>query len=266
MARWPKPALDPEWSGHDEAARRQDERLLAGVAASPDVDVTPEVVVGTAWKELASRSADLDLLVVGASACGPCAGCSSAARRRSSRVTPRVRCWWRRRATRPASPGPRRACERRTGHRDTPARRAKLGTRAHASIAAPARKPGRPAGRGGHGRRSLTSSRTGGRQLARAEELDGKRLLPAGAVHAAELLAAFGTCFLVTGWIASSSRPASGTSTLRAKLTTALLLAGKRGQWRVSYLDVPRSERLRHAHGRGRSDPRKEFLVGVVAG
>ena len=32
------------------------------------------------------------------------------------------------------------------------------------------------------------------------------------------------------------------------------------------YRDVPRSERLRDALGRGRSAPRQEFLVGVVAG
>ena len=57
MARWPKPAMDPGWSGHEEAARQLDERLLTGVAVGLDVDVTPEVVVGTAWKELASRSA-----------------------------------------------------------------------------------------------------------------------------------------------------------------------------------------------------------------
>ena len=40
-------------------------------ARSSDDDVAPETVVGTPWKELAERSADLDLLVVGARSYGP---------------------------------------------------------------------------------------------------------------------------------------------------------------------------------------------------
>jgi nucleotide-binding universal stress UspA family protein len=39
--------------------------------AELDDDVTPEVAVGGAWKELAARSVGLDLLVVGARAYGP---------------------------------------------------------------------------------------------------------------------------------------------------------------------------------------------------
>jgi nucleotide-binding universal stress UspA family protein len=45
--------------------------MLASAVAELESDVTPEVAVGTAWKELAARSADLDLLVVGARAYGP---------------------------------------------------------------------------------------------------------------------------------------------------------------------------------------------------
>jgi nucleotide-binding universal stress UspA family protein len=44
---------------------------VASVTAELDDDVTPEIAVGTPWKELALRSADLDLLVVGAHAYGP---------------------------------------------------------------------------------------------------------------------------------------------------------------------------------------------------
>jgi len=68
---WPAIAWDPAWAGPSEAPAQPDERLLASVVAELPADVTPEVAVGTAWKELASRSADLDLLVVGARAYGP---------------------------------------------------------------------------------------------------------------------------------------------------------------------------------------------------
>lgn len=68
---WPAVALDPAWAGPSESAPPPDERRVASVMAELDDDVTPEVAVGTAWKELASRSADLDLLVVGAHAYGP---------------------------------------------------------------------------------------------------------------------------------------------------------------------------------------------------
>jgi nucleotide-binding universal stress UspA family protein len=68
---WPAVAWNPAWAGPSEAKPQPAERLVASVTAELDDDVTPEVVVGTAWKELASRSADLDLLVVGAHAYGP---------------------------------------------------------------------------------------------------------------------------------------------------------------------------------------------------
>ena len=70
---WPTMAWDPAWSGvrrHDAAeaeragARRR--RRRAGRTTS-----RPRSLVGTPWKELASRSADLDLLVVGARGYGP---------------------------------------------------------------------------------------------------------------------------------------------------------------------------------------------------
>jgi nucleotide-binding universal stress UspA family protein len=68
---WPAIAWHPVWAGSGDGVLQRDERLLASITAELDDDVTPEVVVGTAWKELASRSADLDLLVVGARAYGP---------------------------------------------------------------------------------------------------------------------------------------------------------------------------------------------------
>jgi nucleotide-binding universal stress UspA family protein len=68
---WPTMAWDPEWTEYDGSTRQSEQRVLAGVVAELDADVTPEVLVGTPWKELAARSADLDLLVVGARAYGP---------------------------------------------------------------------------------------------------------------------------------------------------------------------------------------------------
>lgn len=68
---WPTIAWDPEWSGDVASAQQADERALADVVAELDEEVTSEVAVGTAWRELAARSADLDLLVVGARGCGP---------------------------------------------------------------------------------------------------------------------------------------------------------------------------------------------------
>jgi nucleotide-binding universal stress UspA family protein len=68
---WPAPAWDPEWFDSEGAARHAAERMLSGIAEELDDDVAHEIVVGKAWKELASRSADLDLLVVGARAYGP---------------------------------------------------------------------------------------------------------------------------------------------------------------------------------------------------
>jgi nucleotide-binding universal stress UspA family protein len=64
-------AWNTAWSGDGGGALRASERRLAGVTAELDDDITPEAVVGTPWKELAARSEELDLLVVGARAYGP---------------------------------------------------------------------------------------------------------------------------------------------------------------------------------------------------
>jgi nucleotide-binding universal stress UspA family protein len=66
---WPAPAWGPEWSGREPV--NPAERLVSGIAAELDEEVAHEVLLGTAWKELASLSEDLDLLVVGARAYGP---------------------------------------------------------------------------------------------------------------------------------------------------------------------------------------------------
>jgi nucleotide-binding universal stress UspA family protein len=68
---WPARAWDPEWSGSGEPTPQTVDRLVGDIAAELDEDVVHEVAVGTAWKELAARSAQLDLLVVGARASGP---------------------------------------------------------------------------------------------------------------------------------------------------------------------------------------------------
>jgi nucleotide-binding universal stress UspA family protein len=68
---WPAVAWNTAWSGDEPGALGSNERLLAGITAELDDDVTPEAVVGTAWKELAARSEELDVLVVGARAYGP---------------------------------------------------------------------------------------------------------------------------------------------------------------------------------------------------
>ena len=69
---WPAIAWNTAWSGDDEGwAVRSNERLLAGINAEFDDDVVPETMVGTPWKELVSRSENLDLLVVGARGYGP---------------------------------------------------------------------------------------------------------------------------------------------------------------------------------------------------
>ena len=68
---WPAVAWNDAWAGSPDAVPQQSERMLASAVAELEGDVTPEVAVGTAWKELAARSADLDLLVVGARAYGP---------------------------------------------------------------------------------------------------------------------------------------------------------------------------------------------------
>jgi nucleotide-binding universal stress UspA family protein len=68
---WPTPGWDPDLPADEGTVREAAERMLSGVAAELDDDVEHEAVAGTAWKELASRSAGLDLLVVGARAYGP---------------------------------------------------------------------------------------------------------------------------------------------------------------------------------------------------
>ena len=69
---WPAIAWEPAWAaGSAGSAPQPDDRRVARVLAELDDDVTPEVAVGAAWKELAARSAGLDLLVVGAHAYGP---------------------------------------------------------------------------------------------------------------------------------------------------------------------------------------------------
>jgi nucleotide-binding universal stress UspA family protein len=68
---WPAIAWEPAWAGSSGSAPQPDERRVARVLAELDDDITPEVAVGAAWKELAARSASLDLLVVGAHASGP---------------------------------------------------------------------------------------------------------------------------------------------------------------------------------------------------
>ncbi len=68
---WPAVAWEPAWAGAPGSTPSPDDRRVASVMAELSDDVTAEVAVGTAWKELASRSADLDLLVVGAHAYGP---------------------------------------------------------------------------------------------------------------------------------------------------------------------------------------------------
>jgi nucleotide-binding universal stress UspA family protein len=68
---WPTPAWDPDWPADEQTARQKAEHMLSGVTEELADDVAHDVMVGTAWRELASRSADLDLLVVGTRAYGP---------------------------------------------------------------------------------------------------------------------------------------------------------------------------------------------------
>lgn len=68
---WPAVAWNTAWAGEDASALRSDDRLLTTITAGLGDDVTPETMIGTPWKELASRSTDLDLLVVGSRTRGP---------------------------------------------------------------------------------------------------------------------------------------------------------------------------------------------------
>jgi nucleotide-binding universal stress UspA family protein len=68
---WPAIAWNTAWSGDDPSTLQPDDRLLAAISAEVGDDATPETMVGTPWKQLAERSADLDLLVVGSRSYGP---------------------------------------------------------------------------------------------------------------------------------------------------------------------------------------------------
>jgi nucleotide-binding universal stress UspA family protein len=68
---WPGFALDPEWPGYDEAARRRGRRELDEALAELGGDGVAEVLVGSPTHELARRSGGLDLLVVGSRSYGP---------------------------------------------------------------------------------------------------------------------------------------------------------------------------------------------------
>ena len=68
---WPAIAWNTAWAGDDPSTLQPDDRVLAAISAEIGDDVAPETMVGTPWKQLAERSADLDLLVVGARSYGP---------------------------------------------------------------------------------------------------------------------------------------------------------------------------------------------------
>ena len=68
---WPAIAWNTAWAGGDPSTLQPDDRRLAAISAEVGDDATPETMVGTPWKALAERSADLDLLVVGARSYGP---------------------------------------------------------------------------------------------------------------------------------------------------------------------------------------------------
>jgi nucleotide-binding universal stress UspA family protein len=68
---WPAVAWNTAWAGDDPSTLQPDERVLAAISAEVGDDATPETMVGTPWKQLAERSADLDLLVVGSRSYGP---------------------------------------------------------------------------------------------------------------------------------------------------------------------------------------------------
>jgi nucleotide-binding universal stress UspA family protein len=68
---WPVPALDPESPGYDAAIRDRGEHELRSAVAELGGDGDAEVLVGSPAHELARRSRDLDLLVVGSRSYGP---------------------------------------------------------------------------------------------------------------------------------------------------------------------------------------------------
>lgn len=59
-------AWEPAWPVDVPDARDTGQRLLDRLLADPGHKATGEVAVGTTWEQLASRSGDLDLLVLGA--------------------------------------------------------------------------------------------------------------------------------------------------------------------------------------------------------
>ena len=68
---WPAIAWNTAWSGDDPSTARPDDRMLAAISAEVGDGATPETMVGRPWEQLAERSADLDLLVVGSRGYGP---------------------------------------------------------------------------------------------------------------------------------------------------------------------------------------------------
>jgi nucleotide-binding universal stress UspA family protein len=68
---WPAIAWNTAWAGDDPSTLQPDDRVLAAISAEIGDDVAPETMVGTPWKQLAERSTDLDLLVVGSRSYGP---------------------------------------------------------------------------------------------------------------------------------------------------------------------------------------------------
>lgn len=68
---WPAVAWNTAWAGDDPSILQPDDRRLAAISAEVGDDATPETMIGTPWKQLAERSADLDLLVVGSRSYGP---------------------------------------------------------------------------------------------------------------------------------------------------------------------------------------------------
>ena len=68
---WPVPVLDPESPGYDAAVRHRGEHELHSALAEIGRDGDVEVLVGSPAHELARRSRDLDLLVVGSRSHGP---------------------------------------------------------------------------------------------------------------------------------------------------------------------------------------------------
>jgi nucleotide-binding universal stress UspA family protein len=68
---WPTTMRYAVWPSDVASARRRAEETLERAVAGVRDRVTPEVVVGKAWRVLASSSGDLDLLIVGSRAYGP---------------------------------------------------------------------------------------------------------------------------------------------------------------------------------------------------